>query len=102
MTVATIVADAIAHQVRMAALDVALDEADRRFSPIDDAQVTAAEAALVKAAKRGTNRGRKRFYEPKRCEARLPLGATARCRRRGGWWHRGLGRSSGHAKVVRP
>jgi len=63
-TVSTIVADAIAHQVRMAALDVALDEADRRFGPIDDAQVTAAEAELVKAAKRrtkrGANRGRKR------------------------------------------
>jgi len=63
-TVSTIVADAIAHQVRMAALDDALDEADRRFGPIDDAQVTAAEAELVKAAKRGTkrgsNRGRKR------------------------------------------
>ena len=60
VTVSTIVADAIAHQVRMAALD----EADRRFGPIDDAQVTAAEAALVKAAKRGikrgSNRGRKR------------------------------------------
>lgn len=63
-TVSTIVTDAIAHQVRMAALDVALDEADRRFGTIDDAQVTAAEAELVKAAKRGTkrgsNRGRKR------------------------------------------
>ena len=64
VTVSAIVADAIAHQVRMAALDVALDEADRRFGPIDDAQATAAEAELVKAAKRGTkrgsNRGRKR------------------------------------------
>jgi post-segregation antitoxin (ccd killing protein) len=60
VTVSAIVADAIAHQVRMAALDVALDEADRSFGPIDDAQVTAAEAALVKAAKRGPNRGHNR------------------------------------------
>jgi predicted transcriptional regulator len=59
-TVSTIVADAIAHQVRMAALDLALDEADRRFGPIADEQVTAAEAELVKAAKRGTKRGSKR------------------------------------------
>jgi predicted transcriptional regulator len=60
VTVSTIVTDAIAHHVRMAALDVALDEADRRFGPIDDAQVTAAKAGLVKAVKRGSNRGRKR------------------------------------------
>ena len=63
-TVSTVVADAIAHQVRMAALDLALEEADRRFGPIDDAQVTAAEAELVKTARRGTRhrskRGRKR------------------------------------------
>ena len=55
-TVSTVVADAIAHQVRLAALDLALDEADRRFGRIDDAQVTAAEAELVKAARRGTKR----------------------------------------------
>jgi len=59
-TVSTVVADAIAHQVRMAALDLALDEADRRFGPIDDKQVAAAEAELVKAAKRGSRRRRKR------------------------------------------
>jgi predicted transcriptional regulator len=59
-TVSTIVADAIAHQVRMAALDLALDEADRRFGPIPDEQVTAAEAELVKAAKHRTKRGSKR------------------------------------------
>jgi predicted transcriptional regulator len=59
-TVSTIVADAIAHQVRMAALDLALDEADRRFGPIADEQVTAAEAELVKAARRGTQRRAKR------------------------------------------
>lgn len=59
-TVSTIVADAIAHQVRMAALDLALDEADRRFGPIDDEHVTAAEAELVKATRRGTKRRRRR------------------------------------------
>ncbi|HEX7836520.1 MAG TPA: ribbon-helix-helix protein, CopG family [Kofleriaceae bacterium] len=58
-TVSTVVADAIAHQVRMAALDLALDEADRRFGPIDGAQVTAAEAELVKAARRGTRRSKR-------------------------------------------
>ena len=59
-TVSTVVADAIAHQVRMAALDVALDEADRRFGPVDDRQLAAAEAELVEAAKRGSSRRRKR------------------------------------------
>jgi len=59
-TVSTVVAEAIAHQVRLAALDLALAEADRRFGPVDDEQVTAAEAELVKAARRGRKRGRKR------------------------------------------
>lgn len=59
-TVSTVVADAIAHQVRMAALDVALDEADRRFGPVDDRQLAAAEAELVEAAKRGSTRRRRR------------------------------------------
>jgi predicted transcriptional regulator len=59
-TVSTVVADAIAHQVRMAALDVALDEADQRFGPVDETQLAAAEAELVEAAKRGSTRRRKR------------------------------------------
>lgn len=59
-TVSTVVADAIAHQVRMAALDVALEEADRRFGPLDDEHVTAAQAELVKATKRGSRRPAKR------------------------------------------
>ena len=59
-TVSTVVTEAIAHQVRLAALDLALEEADRRFGPIDNEQVTAAEAEFVKAAKRGRKRGRKR------------------------------------------
>ena len=53
-TVSTVVTDAIAHQVRMAALDVVLAEADRRFGAIDEKQVAAAEAELLKATKRGT------------------------------------------------
>jgi predicted transcriptional regulator len=59
-TVSTVVADAIAHQVRMAALDLALEEADRRFGPVDDAQIATAEAELVKAARRRPRRTRKR------------------------------------------
>lgn len=59
-TVSTLVAGAIAHQVRMAALDVALDEADRRFGPIDDRTLVKAEAELVKAARRGSGRTRRR------------------------------------------
>ena len=58
-TVSTVVADAIAHQVRMAALELVLEEANRKFGPVDDAQLTAAEAGLVKAAKRGPRRKRK-------------------------------------------
>ena len=58
-TGSTVVADAIAHQVRMAALDVALDEADRRFGPVDDSQLARAEAELVEAARYGSRRKRK-------------------------------------------
>ncbi|HEX3481377.1 MAG TPA: hypothetical protein VHT91_40465 [Kofleriaceae bacterium] len=59
-TVSTVVTDAIAHQVRMAALDLALDEAERRFGPVDGKQLAAAEAELVEAAKHGSRRRRKR------------------------------------------
>jgi predicted transcriptional regulator len=59
-TVSTVVSDAIAHQVRMAALDLALHEADRQFGPVPDDQIAAAEAELVKAAKRGARHRRKR------------------------------------------
>ncbi len=58
-TVSTVVADAIAHQVRMAALDLVLEEANRKFGPVDDKHLAAAEAELVKAAKRGSRRKRK-------------------------------------------
>jgi predicted transcriptional regulator len=59
-TVSTVVADAIAHEVRMVALERALADADRQFGPLDDEQVRAAEAELVKAARRGTKRETKR------------------------------------------
>ena len=52
MTVSTMVTDAIAHQVRMAALDLALQEADRRFGPLDHKDLAEAEAAFARAAKR--------------------------------------------------
>ena len=58
-TVSNVVSDAIAHQVRMAALDLALKEAERRFGPLDDKEVAEAAAALIKAAKRGPRRKRK-------------------------------------------
>jgi hypothetical protein len=45
---------------RTGSLDLALAEAQRRFGPIDSKAVAAAEADLVKAARRGTKRGRKR------------------------------------------
>jgi hypothetical protein len=57
-TVSTIVTDAIAHQVRLAALDAALADADERFGPLDDAAVAAAEASLL--AKPGKPRRRRR------------------------------------------
>lgn len=50
-TVSTIVTEAIAHQVRLAALDLALAEADDRFGPVDPKLVDAAEKQLAKAAR---------------------------------------------------
>jgi len=49
-TVSTIVTDAIAHQVRLAALDLALGEADRRFGKLAGDVVAKAEAELVGAS----------------------------------------------------
>jgi predicted transcriptional regulator len=48
-TVSNVVADAVAHQVRLAALDSALDEAERRFGPLPESSVERAEAELVAA-----------------------------------------------------
>lgn len=55
-TVSTFVTEAIAHQVRMAALDLALQEADRKFGPLDDKAFAEAEAAFTRAAKRVSKR----------------------------------------------
>lgn len=46
-TVSTVVAEAIAHEVRLAALDVALAEAERRHGPVPEALVIEAEAELM-------------------------------------------------------
>ncbi len=46
-TVSTLVTDAIAHQVRLAALDTALADADERFGALDEAAIAAAEAVLL-------------------------------------------------------
>jgi len=48
-TVSNVVADAVAHQVRQAALDAALAEADRKFGPVPEDQVAKAEEELVSA-----------------------------------------------------
>ncbi|HTJ84674.1 MAG TPA: ribbon-helix-helix protein, CopG family [Polyangiaceae bacterium] len=57
-TVSNVVADAVAHQVRLAALDAALEEAERRFGPLPDSNVEQAEAELVAAMKRTRTRRR--------------------------------------------
>jgi predicted transcriptional regulator len=51
-TVSMVVSEAIAHQVRLAALDLALAEADRRFGPVAENLVKDAEAELARAARR--------------------------------------------------
>jgi predicted DNA-binding protein len=49
-TVSTMVTDAIANLVRLAALDLALADADRRFGAVDDNLVARAEAQLAHAS----------------------------------------------------
>jgi len=49
--VSSVVTDAIAREVRLAALDRALGVADERFGPLDDELVARAEFDLAKAAK---------------------------------------------------
>ncbi len=51
-TVSNVVTDAIAHVIRLAALDRALAEADAEFGVLSDEQVREAEAVLSRAAKR--------------------------------------------------
>ncbi len=59
-TVSTVVTDAIAHEVRMAALDEALAAADRRFGRVDERDIARAEMELVAAAKAAAKRARRR------------------------------------------
>jgi hypothetical protein len=57
--VSSVVTDAIAREVRLAALDRALGAADKRFGPIDEELVARAELDLAKALKHG-KRARRR------------------------------------------
>jgi len=59
-TVSTIVTEAIALQIRLAALDLALAEADQTFGPVGEALVAEAEAELVVASRAGRSRKRRR------------------------------------------
>jgi len=52
-TVSTVVAEAIAHEIRLAAMDVALAEAEKHHGPVPEELVARAEADLVAASKRG-------------------------------------------------
>jgi predicted transcriptional regulator len=58
--VSTEVTEAIATWVRMAALDLALEESERQFGPLDQREVAEAQAALIKAARRSSRRKHKR------------------------------------------
>jgi hypothetical protein len=51
--VSSVVTEAIAREVRLAALDRALGAADDRFGPLDDELIARAEFDLAKAIKRG-------------------------------------------------
>jgi predicted transcriptional regulator len=55
-TVSTLVADAIAHQVRLAALDDALAAADRLFGPVPETMIAAAESELLPSRRRVPSR----------------------------------------------
>ena len=58
--VSSIVTDAIAREVRLAALDRALAAADDHFGPLDEAVIARAEVELTRGAKR-----RKRARKPR-------------------------------------
>lgn len=59
-TVSTIVSDAIALQIRLAALDLALEESEHRYGSLDEQALSAAEAELARppAPKRKPRRNR--------------------------------------------
>jgi hypothetical protein len=58
-TVSNVVTEAVAHEIRMAALDVALAEADRRFGPIPPRRLEKAESELIDAMRLRKPRKRK-------------------------------------------
>jgi predicted transcriptional regulator len=59
-TVSAIVVEAIARQLRLVALDVALAEADQRFGPVPKRLVTEAESELLAAIRGGSKRKSRR------------------------------------------
>jgi hypothetical protein len=48
-TVSTLVTDAIAHQVRRAALELLLDDTDKKYGPVPDELIAKAEARMLEA-----------------------------------------------------
>jgi hypothetical protein len=59
-TVSTVVTEAIARELRLAALDGALAEADRRFGALPEDRVTRAMAELARAPEPARPRRRRR------------------------------------------
>jgi predicted transcriptional regulator len=59
-TVSNVVAQAISHEIRLAALDQALAEADSRFGALAEDLVLQAEAELARNARSARQRGRRR------------------------------------------
>lgn len=59
-TVSDVVAEAIAHEIRLAALDRALDAADHEFGKVDEKLVLAAEVELTRATGRARPKRRRR------------------------------------------
>ncbi|HEX6272501.1 MAG TPA: hypothetical protein VFZ53_05660 [Polyangiaceae bacterium] len=57
--VSSVVTDAIAREVRLAALDRALGAADERFGPLDEELVARAESDLTRTIKQGKRARRK-------------------------------------------
>ncbi|HEY6036565.1 MAG TPA: ribbon-helix-helix protein, CopG family [Kofleriaceae bacterium] len=55
-TVSTVVTEAIAHQIRLAALDLALEDADRKFGPVAAELIAKADAELFAKPRRKTRR----------------------------------------------
>jgi predicted transcriptional regulator len=55
-TVSTVVTEAIAHQIRLAALDLALEDADGKFGPVAPELIAKADAELFAKPRRKTRR----------------------------------------------